>query len=136
MAGMSSETIDPTAELEKLKLFIPPSTGDIFLAIGVKFNSFKQIHSFALLSLSFGHRVELHLLGISNLLVPSVVEDGQSPIARIEMVLSGVFIPEEGFLGIQTQLTSKSYILSEKCTLTGGFAFFLGFRENIVAILL
>jgi|GEM_PF-3104140 hypothetical protein len=127
MAGMSSETIDPTAELEKLKLFIPPSTGDIFLAIGVKFNSFKQVHSFALLSLSFGHRVELHLLGISNLLVPSVVEDGQSPIARIEMVLSGVFIPEEGFLGIQTQLTSKSYILSEKCTLTGGFAFFSWF---------
>jgi hypothetical protein len=125
-AGVPS-TIDPTAALQSLRTYIPPSTGDIFLAIGVKFNSFKQVHSFALLTLSFGHKVELHLLGISNLLVPSEIEPGQSPVARVEMVLSGTYIPEEGFLGIQTQLTSNSYILSEKCRLTGGFAFFSWF---------
>jgi hypothetical protein len=125
-AGVPS-TVDPTAALQSLRTYIPPSTGDIFLAIGVKFNSFKQVHSFALLTLSFGHKVELHLLGISNLLVPSEIEPGQSPVARVEMVLSGTYIPEEGFLGIQTQLTSNSYILSEKCRLTGGFAFFSWF---------
>jgi len=121
------EHVDPTAALQSLREYIPPSVGDIFLAIGVKFNSFKQVHSFALLTLSFGHKVELHLLGISNLLVPSEIESGQSPVARIEMVLSGTYIPEEGFLGIQTQLTSNSYILSKACKLTGGFAFFSWF---------
>jgi hypothetical protein len=130
ISGQVPETIDPAVELQKLRAYIPPSVGDIFLAIGVKFNSFKQIDSFALLTLPIGHRFELQLLGLSNLVVPSVIPEGQSPLARIEMALAATFIPEEGFLGVQAQLTSNSYILSKACKLTGGFAFFSWFAGS------
>jgi hypothetical protein len=130
ISGEVPETIDPAVELQKLRAYIPPSVGDIFLAIGVKFNSFKQIDSFALLTLPIGHRFELHLLGLSNLVVPSEIPEGQSPLARIEMALAATFIPEEGFLGAQAQLTSNSYILSKACKLTGGFAFFSWFAGS------
>jgi len=118
-----------TAELEKLNQYISPETGEIFLAIGIKFTSFKIIDSFALLTIAFGTRFELNVLGLANLIVPPP-EAGKkvvSPVAEVQMVLKASFIPDEGFLGVQAQLTSASYILSKNCHLTGGFAFFCWF---------
>jgi hypothetical protein len=111
-----------TTKLKELQSYIPPKIGSMFLAIGVKFNSFKLINSFALISASFGNRFELSLLGISTLVAPP--QNDKTPLARIEMYLKATFIPEEGFLGVRAQLSSNSYILSEKCRLTGGFAFY------------
>jgi hypothetical protein len=119
-----------TAELEKLRAFIPPTPGEMFLAIGVKFTSFKLIDSFALLILSFGNRFQVDLLGMSTLLVPPQPPNSppeKTPLAEIQMVIKASFIPDEGFLGVQAQLTSNSYILSKACRLTGGFAFYSWF---------
>jgi hypothetical protein len=117
-----------TAELEKLNQYISPESGEIFFAIGIKFTSFKIIDSFALLTVAFGNRFELNVLGLSNLIVPTP-EAGKvvSPVAEVQMVLKASLIPDEGFLGVQAQLTSASYILSKNCHLTGGFAFFCWF---------
>ncbi|MFP4124596.1 MAG: DUF6603 domain-containing protein, partial [Coleofasciculus sp.] len=61
---------DITQKLESLKQYIPPATGEIFLAVGIRFTSFKIIDSFALLTIAFGNRLELNLLGISTLIAP------------------------------------------------------------------
>jgi len=124
----TGQTGDLEAELRKLNQYIAPATGENFLAVGIKFTSFKMIDSFALLTVSFGNRFELDILGLSTLVVPTP-EEGKSvtPLAEVQMALKATFIPDEGFLGVRAQLTSNSYILSKNCHLTGGFAFYTWF---------
>jgi hypothetical protein len=114
-----------TAELQKLRQYIPPRVGEYFLAVGIKFTSFKLVDSFALLTVSFGQRFEVDVLGLSTLVVPTPVpgEPAVTPLAQVQMALKASYLPDEGFLGVSAQLTSASFILSRDCHLTGGFAF-------------
>jgi hypothetical protein len=126
---LTQETL--TTELQKLADYIPPSLGDTFVAAGIKFTTFKQVDSFALLIVKFGQRFEIDLLGISTLLVPPAGSGtGNEPIAQAQLALKATFIPDEGLLSIQAQLTPNSYILSKACHLTGGFAFFSWFKDH------
>lgn len=116
-------------ELTKIQNYIPPETGQYFLAVGIKFNSFKLIDSFALLTIAFGNQFEMDLLGLSTLVVPTP-EAGQTidPLAEVQMAIKVSFIPDDGFLGVEAQLTAASFLLSRKCHLTGGFAFYSWFE--------
>lgn len=112
-------------KLAALGTYIKPQIGAGFLAVGVKFSSFKVVNGFALLTMSLGERFELHVLGLAQLTVPfAAAEMGVDPIAKMEIALKASFIPEEGFLGVIAQLTPESFILSRDCKLTGGFAFY------------
>ncbi|MFN0087791.1 MAG: DUF6603 domain-containing protein [Blastocatellia bacterium] len=126
-AGMPA---DLTGELRKLANDITPAAGENFLAIGVKFTSFKIVDSFALLTVSFGGQFELNLLGLSSLVAPPNAGVGIPPVAEVQLALKASFQPEKGFLGVQAQLTPNSYLLSKSCRLTGGFAFFSWFGDN------
>ncbi|MBL4709890.1 MAG: hypothetical protein JKY48_15770 [Flavobacteriales bacterium] len=132
----SGQPTDPLQILPKLNDSIIPSPGDYWFAIGVKFNSFKLIDSFALLIASFGRSVDfrLDILGISTLVFPvqEVPEGESSPpiIAKVRMALKATYIPSEGILGIKAQLIEGSYVLSEDCVLTGGFAFYSWFEGS------
>ncbi|XXY49037.1 DUF6603 domain-containing protein [Sorangium sp. So ce269] len=108
-----------------LSSYITPELGAGFLAVGVKFTSFKIVSGFALLTVGLGERFEVNVLGLARLTLP-ISEPGAKvePIAQIEMALKATFIPEEGFLGVIAQLTSDSFIFSRDCRLTGGFAFY------------
>lgn len=116
------------ATLTQLGQYVPPAEGQNFLVAGIRFTSFKQINSFALLAVQFGRRFEIDLLGISTLRAPTEEEGGDlPPVAQAELALKATFIPDEGFLGVQAQLTANSFILSRDCHLTGGFAFYSWF---------
>ncbi len=120
-----------TNELTKLNQYIPPSVGQYFLAVGIKFTSFEMIDSFALLAVSFGQRFEIDLLGLSTAIIPTPELGSSAPaIAEVQLALKAVFLPDEGFLGVQAQLTTASYLLSRDCHLTGGFAFFTWFKDQ------
>ena len=118
-----------TDEFSSLEQFIPPDLGQYFLAIGVKFNSFKLIDSFALLAVSFGHRFEIDVLGLSTLVVPTPVPGAApvAPLARVSIALMARFVPDEGLLAVSAQITSDSFILSPECHISGGFAFYTWF---------
>ncbi len=119
---------DLADELGKIGQYLSPAVGEDFLAIGVKFSSFEMIESFALLTASFGRPFQLDLLGFSTLIIPTPEEgDLTTPLAEAQLALEASFIPDEGFLGVQAQLTPASYVLSKACRLTGGFAFFAWF---------
>ncbi|MGY3090535.1 hypothetical protein ACVWYF_003590 [Hymenobacter sp. UYAg731] len=117
------------AQLTALSAYVPPSIGDIFLAVGVKFSSFKLINSFALLVVSFGNRMEIDLLGQSNIVVP-LQELGKefTPLAEVKILLMAKYLPDEGFLAVLAQLSSDSYVFSKDCHLTGGAAFYSWFK--------
>jgi hypothetical protein len=113
------------AELAALRSAVPPSTGQNFLAVGIRFTSFQMLDSFALLTVAFGQRFEVNLLGLSTLLIPPRVpgDSPAPPLVEIQLALKAAFVPDDGFLGVAAQLTPASYLLSRDCHLTGGFAF-------------
>ncbi|WP_405888993.1 hypothetical protein OG762_39345 [Streptomyces sp. NBC_01136] len=119
-------------ELRALQDYLPPSPGDFFLAIGVHFSSFRMIDSVLLLSVGFGHRFEVDLLGLSTLVLPSpdAVKAGATPLAQVQLALRATFVPDEGYFALRAQLTENSYLLSRDCRLTGGFAFQVWFGED------
>jgi len=134
LVSEAAGTTKPAAladELQRLEAFLPPSVGDYFLAVGVRFSSFKMIDSFVLLTVAFGHRFELNILGISTMILPAAGSDTKdlTPIAEIQLALRATFAPDDGFFGIQAQLTPNSFLLSRACHLTGGFAFFSWFDK-------
>lgn len=118
------------AELQKLANDITPAAGENFLAIGVKFTSFKIVESFALLTVSFGSHFEINLLGLSTLVAPANAGANIPPVAEAQLALKATFQPDKGFLGVQAQLTPNSYLLSKDCHLTGGFAFYSWFAGS------
>lgn len=119
------------AVLESLRIYVPPDIGQIFLCAGIRFSTFELIDSFALLAVQFGNRFEIDLLGLSTLVAPTPEEgNAVAPLAEVQMALKVTFAPDEGFMGIQAQLTANSFILSRDCHLTGGFAFFTWFKDG------
>ncbi|MCD0453314.1 hypothetical protein LO762_29645 [Actinocorallia sp. API 0066] len=119
-------------EIERLQDSLPPSVGDYFLALGVRFTSFKMIDSFLLVTAGFGHRFELDVLGLSTLVVPTpdAAQAGATPVAEIQLALKASFVPDDGYFSLLAQLTPNSYLLSRSCRLTGGFAFVSWFGDD------
>ncbi|MFO1502009.1 MAG: DUF6603 domain-containing protein [Verrucomicrobiota bacterium] len=125
-AGLPKDVIN---ELTKLDRYLPADVGQYFLAVGVKFTSFKLIDSFALLTVSFGKRFEVDVLGQSTVIVPAPAAQikGVEPLAKVTMALLARFIPDEGLLAVDARITPGSFIFSPDCHLTGGFSFYSWF---------
>ncbi|MFJ4831902.1 DUF6603 domain-containing protein [Streptomyces sp. NPDC088747] len=126
------DTVDVGAKLRALRDYLPPSAGDFFLAVGLRFTSFQMIDSFLLLVVGFGRRFEVNLLGLSTMQLPTADTStpGVAPIARVQLALQATLVPDDGFFGIRGQLTEDSYLLSRDCRLTGGFAFQTWFGDT------
>ncbi|PSL34906.1 DUF6603 domain-containing protein [Chitinophaga ginsengisoli] len=110
---------DILAELVS-KQWIPASPGDYWLAVGIKFTSFKLIESFVLVMAQFGTRTEFAILGLSILAWPSK----DKAIAYVELAVRASFGPDSDVIAVEAMLTSNSYVLDKNCKLTGGFAFY------------
>lgn len=106
---------------------VAPSVGTYWLALGLMFTSFEIVKSFALLTVTFGTKFEIDILGLSTLSIPP---DDPSPVAQVQIELKVSFSPDTGLLAIAGQLTPQSYVLSQACHLTGGFAFYLWFTGD------
>ncbi len=129
-ANPSAAPKNLTAALTSMHTWIPPQVGEEFFAVGVRFTTFEMIQSFALLTVKLGQSFEIDVLGLSTLIVPTpdpTVENPPSPLAEIQMAVKASYVPAKGFLGVQAQLTSSSFLLSKNCHLTGGFAFYSWF---------
>jgi len=108
-------------KISEMVAYIPPQTDQYFLAVGIKFNSFKLLDGFALLVVSFGRHLEFDLLGVMSMKLPP---NSKTVLADVELEFSARVRPDDGFIGVQAQLTPQSYILSRECHLQGGFAFY------------
>lgn len=102
---------------------IEVSVGDYWLAVGIKFTSFKIIESFVLLTVNFGTQLEFAILGLSRLTWPEKTIKPE-PIVYIELAILAHFGPGSDVVSVEAVLTPNSYVLSKDCKLTGGFAFY------------
>lgn len=110
--------------LSSLGAALPISRGDMMLAAGVKFTSFKLIETFALLTVTFGNSLAVNLLGVSTLVVPpkEAQASGKAELVHVEMAFKASYLVETGALDVRAQLTPASYLLSRDCHVTGGMA--------------
>ena len=127
-AATASPSPNLATMLGQLNKYLPPAEGDMFLAVGVRFTSFKMIESFALLTAAFGERFELNLMGLSTLTVP-VPEAGKTtlPLAKVQIALLARYRPDEGVLKVDGKILPGSYVFTPDCHLSGGFAFYSWF---------
>ncbi len=111
----------------------PIMQGQYWLAAGVKFTSFKLIDAFALLTVQFGARFELALLGVATMQQPPKLDgvaEAPKPFVYVELALSVRFAPDDGLFAARAVLTSNSYLFHTSCKLTGGFAFCIWFTPT------
>ncbi len=138
-AGSSTSVVGPGSPggspsmLEQLSGdHFPIMQGQYWLAAGVKFTSFKLIDAFALITVQFGVRFELALLGLATMQQPPKIEGlpAPRPFVMVELALSVRFAPDDGLLSARAVLTSNSYLFDTSCKLTGGFAFCIWFKPT------
>ncbi|MFM7575517.1 MAG: DUF6603 domain-containing protein, partial [Microcystaceae cyanobacterium] len=132
-AAYSNKTPDLAALNQiqtKLNPYIPPKIGDIVLAIGIRFTSFKIIDTFALLVANFGNEFSLSLLGISTITSPPNISGTPTPppLVQVRFVILARFVPSEGTLKVDGKILPDSYLFDRKCQLSGGFAFYSWFK--------
>ena len=110
--------------LQQLRNYIPlPSA--IWLAAGIKFNSFEMITGVALVSVSFGNDVEIGLLRLAEMSLPRGAKGNE--IAYVELALRCSIKPSEGAILVEGRLTDACYIFSKDCRITGRVRFCLWF---------
>jgi hypothetical protein len=139
VGGVPQEAAKIHDLMHSLSIYLPPAVGEYFLAVGIKFTSFKLIDSFALLLVSLGKSLEVNALGLSTLVQPPQVGEVVPPLVLVQMALKASFVPAVGFLGVEAKLTSASFLFARECHLTGGFAFyswFAGVHQNDFALTL
>lgn len=118
-----------TQQLEDLDNYVTLSPGSGFIAMGLKFTSYKLVDCFALLTVAIGEDFEINLLGIASMRIPPAIPGGKKvqPLAELTMLLRARFSLNEMVLSVEAQISKESYILSKNCFLTGGFAFYIWF---------
>lgn len=119
-------------ELEALSAFIPPELGEVFLTLGVKFTSFDLVDSFGLIIAQFGNHEQFDVVGVSHLQIPSKEAGGKpgSLLAEIYMNWKAIIRPDEGVVGLKADLVPGSYVFSQDCHMTGGFAYYAWFTGD------
>ncbi|SJN54921.1 hypothetical protein VR7878_00993 [Vibrio ruber DSM 16370] len=130
--GSFTEGEDPMAALTQLNQVVTPQVGQYWFAAGLKFSSFKLIDTTALLFLSFGKDFEFNLLGVSVATLPPKAKPNLA-LAYMELALKVTINPNAGYVSAEAQLTPNSYVLAQGVKVTGGFAFYLWFKDVTLA---
>lgn len=125
-------TVTLTDRIKKMNEDFRLEKGSYFFAAGIKFSTFKLINSFVLLILGVGEEIELDLLGYSVLSAP-MPKDGKKvdPVAQARLMVHAAFRPDSGTLQVEARLDPEnSFLVSRKCKLQGGFAFYAWFEAD------
>lgn len=117
---------DPAATLAKtlgqVENYIYPQAGEYWLAAGLDFTSFEMIEAFALITVAFGVKLEIALLGVAHITVP---KGDPEPIVYLEIALEARFEPDAGLIAVDGRITPASYIYAGLVHISGGFAFYI-----------
>lgn len=119
--GVIPPGADPMTALSKLDSWISPAQGVNWIAAGVQFTSFDLVQSNVVVTAEMGNDFQAAILGVSRI---KLAQTGPQ-FAYAELGISVVIRPSDGFFGVSAQLSPNSYLLTQDCHLTGGFAFWI-----------
>ena len=117
---------NPMGALVSMGRAVPPVRGGYWLAAGVRFNSYVVVNTVAVAYVALDRGFEVGILGLSRMQLPAPGVE----IVNIELALKARYSTADQILSIQAQLTDHSWLFSEDCQLTGGFAFFIWFAQG------
>ncbi len=113
-----AEPAEPMEVLAAMAEELPIEEGAYFGCFGLRFSIVEVVDCFALAVVDLGSELEIMILGFARIKQPS---SGWA-ICYLDLALKAALKPSEGSLLVQAQLTESSWVLSESCRLTGGFA--------------
>ncbi|HAF14804.1 MAG TPA: hypothetical protein DCK99_14135, partial [Blastocatellia bacterium] len=117
---------NPMGALVSMGRAVPPLRGGYWLAAGLRFNSFVVVNTVAVVYVALDRGFEIGILGLSRMQLPAVGIE----LVNIELALKARYSTADQILSIQAQLTDHSWLFSQDCQLTGGFAFFIWFAQG------
>jgi|GEM_PF-1122114 len=127
LGGQNGNAPSGTQVLEKLgNEWFKPTRGVYWVAAGIKFTSFELVHSNAVVIIQFGNQFEIDLIGTSAIELP---KSGLSYL-NAELAFKVVFNPDVGIFMAEAVLTENSWVIVPECKLTGGFAFYVWFKNQ------
>lgn len=129
LADMSSPETDPLVVLNNLMggqdAWVRPASGQLWFAAGLEFKVFEFVSGQALLVLEVGDDFAVAVLGTAEAQFPK--DQSLPAYAKVRLGLSAKYRASEGVLKLTAQLAPGSFLLSEDCVLTGGFALYTWF---------
>ncbi|MEV0181704.1 alpha/beta hydrolase [Streptomyces sp. NPDC050625] len=117
---------NPMQALYAFRDQVPPARGALWFAAGLRGTSFELVNITAVIYVALNNGAEVGLLGVARMALPS----SDAAVASVELALKARFSSAEGLFSVQAQLTDNSWLITQDCRLTGGFAFFTWFRES------
>ena len=102
-----------------LDKYIPIKEGNFWFAVGVKFESFKFLSGFLMLTVEFGDELEIGVLGIVDAIMPV---GAPNPIIRINIGFTVRILPERGVVEVRGSFLPTTFILHKDVKLQGGMA--------------
>ena len=122
-------TNDPGAALATLGPAAPPKVGSYWVAVGLSATTFNLLETFALAMVQFGSDFAINIVGVSTISQPPMVKRDQA-LVYLELAIKISLRPSDGVFSMEAQLTPNSFVLIQACKVTGGFAFYLWFKDN------
>lgn len=110
--GGASDLLTQMAEV------LPFDHGQMFACVGLRFTIAEAIDAFALAIAQFGNDMEFTLLGLARFSKSA----GSKRFCNVELAVKMTLRPQDGVFLLQAELTGNSWVMDEKCSLTGGFA--------------
>jgi hypothetical protein len=117
---------NPIQALVAFRNASPASRGSFWFAAGLRGTALQVVNVTAVLYVALDTGVEVGLLGVARMTLPS----DDTALVSVELALKARFSTAEGLFSVQAQLTDHSWLLSHDCQLTGGFAYFDWFKES------
>ncbi len=121
--GPASIATSLNEQLNAVKDYVPPEVGEFWLAVGVHFTSFEIVDGFALLTVAFGHRFELNLLGEGTYAYPPGTNKTGTPLTNIKVDIKAGYLPDDDLIDMKALIADGSFLYHPDCHLTGGIAF-------------
>lgn len=120
VGGPDASPMDALTALENGN-WVSPTQGENWIAAGVQFTSFDLVQSNVVVTAEMGQDFQIAILGVSRI---KLAQTGPQ-FAYAELGIEVNIRPSDGFFGVSAQLSPNSYLLTQDCHLTGGFAFWL-----------
>ena len=117
-------------EVGKLRDYIPPKVGQYFVTAGLHYTSFELFDSFTLLSVAFGKRLEIDLLGIVGCSADTRGGIERAAVGRGANCGQGDAGARRRRLHVAKRSSPATLDLLGKCLLEGGLAFYAWFRTR------
>jgi hypothetical protein len=124
LGGSAQQPPTPLQALQALTggspVWITPTVGEYWGALGLTFTTYDLVKSQALLIVEEGNELTVSLLGTSTAQFP---QSGGTLYAWVQLDLEAEFAPAQGVFWLEAVLAPNSFLFSSSCLLSGGFAF-------------